>query len=75
MAKPLSRWTEAERLAWGRQENAARKEDLRNLTIDAAQVAARCRRNTIGATANEAVEMIRLAQVKEVTDGTSTPRD
>jgi hypothetical protein len=38
-------------------------------------VAARCRRNTIGATANEAVEMIRLAQVKEVTDGTSTPRD
>lgn len=64
--RPVSRWSTEERLAWGREENALRHQELALVTDEesllAAQKRAKKRRNTIGASRGQAVQMVLEAQ-------------
>jgi hypothetical protein len=65
--RPVSQWSDAERLAWGAEENRRRKEDLARVSdensLTACQLRAKKRRNAIGASAGQAFSMVRDAQI------------
>ena len=53
--------TDAQMLEWGRLESAARHHDLHWRSLTDMQLAARQRRTRIGASANQAAEMVKRA--------------
>ena len=65
--RPVSRWSEAERLSWGTEENRIRQQELALVTDEASLLAvqerAKKRRRQIGASAGQAFSMVREAQI------------
>ncbi len=64
--KPVSQWSEGERLAWGLKEDAIRGKEMETVIDSASLQAVQCsvkrRRDAVGASHGQAFQMVIMAQ-------------